>query len=155
MMSADLTTILHEMLNGSISMIINMMMILIPISIIIELLTVYDIMKRIVSMFSWLSKLLKISKDAVLPLIVGLSMGVTYGAGTLMTLQEEKPMDKRDLVIVGVTIYTGHALFELVLVFAMAGANVPVAMIGSLIYIFLTAALCARTPLVNLMATKK
>ena len=153
-MSADMTTILSEMLDGCISMVINMAKILVPISIIIELLNAYDVMRRIVAAFSWVAKLLTISKEAVLPLIVGLSMGVTYGAGTLMTLQEEKPMEKRDLVIVGAAIYTGHAVFELVFVYAIAGANVPIGIIGSLLYIFAATAICARTPVVNLLMRK-
>ncbi len=154
-MSADINTILNEMLDGTISMVINMAKILIPISIIIELLAAYDVMRKIVNAFSWMAKLLTISKEAVLPLIVGLSMGVTYGAGTLMSLQEEKPMAKRDLVIVGAAIYTGHALFELVFVYAIAGANVPIAIIGSVLYIFAATAICARTPVVRLLARKE
>ena len=79
-MSAGLDVILREMLTGSLSTIISVIKVLIPLMIIVEILMVYKVIERLAGSLEGIGRILGMSRNAIFPLLVGVVMGVTYGA---------------------------------------------------------------------------
>jgi hypothetical protein len=71
----------------------------------------------------FLSQILGVGRDALLPLLVGLFMGVTYGAGALMEINSRTPLSKKDLALTAIFIYCCHGVIETTFIFAAAGAS--------------------------------
>jgi hypothetical protein len=92
--------------------------------IVIELLLVFKIAEKLAAKLGWFCRVIGISKDALLPLLVGLLMGVTYGAGTLMELNKRRPLSKRDFALICVFLYSCHGIIETTILFGIVGANV-------------------------------
>ena len=90
-MSASWDIILSEILRGSLSTVLNLLKVMVPLMIIIELLMVYQVIEKLAAKLEPLSKLMGMKKEAIFPLLVGVIMGVTYGAGTLMEINK-KPL---------------------------------------------------------------
>ena len=85
-MSAGFDVILREMLTGSLSTIISVMKVLIPLMIIVEILMVYKVIERLAGSLEGIGRILGMSRNAIFPLLVGVVMGVTYGAGTIIEI---------------------------------------------------------------------
>ncbi len=138
--------IFDEMLLGVLSMILNLLKVLIPLFIIIEILTKLKIMEKIAKKLSWFGKIISVGPKAVFPLLVGLVMGVTYGAGTLIELNKTNPISKRDFMTIGIFMYMCHGLIETALIFYIVGANVWVITLGRFTIALVVTIILARTP---------
>lgn len=148
-MSASLATILHEILFGGISTALNMLKILVPLMIIVEILMVYNIMERVADHLQFLAGALGLQKQSVFPLLVGVVMGVTYGAGTLLEINRKTPIPKKDYVLIGVFIFICHGIIETSFIFGVAGANLIVITLGRLAIAFAVTAAAARLPMIR------
>jgi Nucleoside recognition len=102
--------IFNEMLHGSLNTIFNLLKVLIPLMIVIELLIVYNVLEKISTRLEFLGKPMGITKNAMFPLLVGVFMGVTYGAGTLIELNKRKPLGKRDFLLIGIFMVLCHGI---------------------------------------------
>ncbi len=137
--------IFDEIFNGIISTIITLLIILIPLFIFIEILIKCNALEKLARKLSWFAKLIKVDKKAIFPLLVGIVMGVTYGAGTLIELNKEDPLSERDFAILGIFMYMCHGLIETVVIFAVAGANIWVVSIGRFLIALVVTMILART----------
>jgi hypothetical protein len=136
----------REMLTGSLSVVFSLARVIIPLMIVIEFLLAYKLVERFTPKLWWLSRVLGISKDALLPLLIGLLMGVIYGAGTLMEINKRTPLSGRDFTLIGVFLYACHGIIETSILFAVAGGNVFfVSFVRLAIAVFMTSA-AARLP---------
>jgi hypothetical protein len=113
-----------NMLGGSLSVILSLARVIIPLMIVIEFMLAYSLVERFTPKLGWLCRILGISRDALLPLLIGLFMGVTYGAGTLMEINRRTPLSGRDFKLIGVFLYACHGIIETTVLFAVAGGNV-------------------------------
>lgn len=145
-MSAGLDVILREMLTGSLSTIISVMKVLIPLMIIVEILMVYKVIERLAGSLEGIGRILGMSRNAIFPLLVGVVMGVTYGAGTIIEINKRTPLSRKDMALVAVFMYLCHGIIETGFLFYMAGANVLVVTLGRLLFAFLVTMLAARLP---------
>lgn len=145
-MSAGFDVILKEMLTGSLSTIFNLMKVLIPLMIIVEILMVYKVIEKMAIKLEGLGRFMGMSKNAIFPLLVGVVMGVTYGAGTIMEINRQTPLSKKDMALVAVFMYLCHGIIETGFLFYVAGANVFVITIGRLLFAFAVTVLAARLP---------
>jgi hypothetical protein len=150
-MSASAEVILQEIVFGSISTILNMLKILIPLMIIVEILMVYNIMESVADKLQFLAGALGMQKQSIFPLLVGVVMGVTYGAGTLIEINRKMPIPKKDFALIGIFMFLCHGIIETGFIFAVAGANVPVVTLGRLLIAFLVTAAAARLPVFRRM----
>jgi hypothetical protein len=115
---------LGEMFFGTIYNVIwSLARVIIPLMILIEFMLAYKGVDRLAPTFRWASRALGISNDALLPLLVGLLMGVTYGAGTLIEINKRTPLSHRDLTLIGIFLYACHGIIETTILFAVAGGN--------------------------------
>lgn len=145
-MSASFQVIAMEILNGWLGTIINLAKILIPLMIIIEILRVYRIMEKLANKMAFIGKIMGIEKQSIFPLLVGITMGVTYGAGSLIEINKETPISKKDYTLIGVFMFLCHGIIETALIFGIAGANVFFITVVRLIIAFVVTAVAARLP---------
>ena len=109
-MGIHLQSMAIEMAYGSFSIMIGLMKVLIPLMIVVEILMVYNVIERLATKMEWLAKLLGISKNAIFPLLVGILMGVTYGAGTIIEINKRMPLSKKDMAVSAIFMYWCHAI---------------------------------------------
>ncbi|MEG0663188.1 MAG: nucleoside recognition domain-containing protein [Anaerovoracaceae bacterium] len=148
-MSESWSFIGHEMLFGSLSTVLNLLKVLIPLMIVIEILLTYNILEKISKKLEFIGKPMGMSKDAIFPLLVGVFIGVTYGAGTLMELNERKPLSKKDFALIGVFMYICHGIIETGFLFGVNGASVLVVTVGRLLLAFIVTCIFARLPYIR------
>lgn len=145
-MSATFEVMLNEMITGSIATIFNLLKVLVPLMIIVEILMVYKVIERLAMKMEGFAKIMGMSKDAIFPLLVGVFMGVTYGAGTIIEINKQTPLSKKDMALVAVFMYLCHGIIETGFLFYVAGANVFVITIGRLIFALVVTMIAARLP---------
>jgi len=138
---------LSEMLWGTLfNVVLSLARVIIPLMILIEFMLVYKVVDRAAPKFRWLCKVLGISNDALLPLLIGLLMGVTYGAGTLIEINKRTPLSKRDLTLTGVFLYACHGIIETTILFTVAGGSAFFFCVVRLAIAMLITAVAARLP---------
>jgi len=144
-MSASWNAIGHEMLFGGVSVVLNLLKIIIPLMILVEILLEYKVIDKIAPRLGWLTKLLGISKHAILPLLVGLFIGITYSAGTLMEIRARGEITKRDMGLLGVFIFSCHGIIEVTVLLVNAGGSIIFIFFVRLVIAILLTAIAART----------
>ena len=145
-MSATTDVIINEMVTGSIATIFNLLKVLIPLMIIIEILMVYRIIEKVATKLEGIGKIMGMSKNAVFPLLVATFMGVTYGAGTIIEINKKTPLSRKDMALVGIFMYLCHGIIETGFLFYVAGANVLVVTLGRLVFALIVTMIAARLP---------
>lgn len=148
-MSASASVILHEIFFGGISTAFNMLKILIPLMIIVEILMVYNVMEKVADKLQFIAGTLGMQKQSIFPLLVGVVMGVTYGAGTLIEINRKTPIPKKDYALIGIFMFICHGIIETAFIFGVAGANIFVITAGRLIIAFAVTAIAARLPILK------
>ncbi len=145
-MSVTWDVILNEMITGSMTTIFNLLKVLIPLMIIIEILMVYKIIEKVATKLEGFGKIMGMSKNAVFPLLVAVFMGVTYGAGTIIEINNRTPLSRKDMALVAVFMYLCHGIIETGFLFYVAGANVFVVTLGRLVFALIVTMIAARLP---------
>ncbi|MCF6459627.1 nucleoside recognition domain-containing protein [Clostridium sp. Cult3] len=108
---------------GSISSILSMAKIIIPLMIAMEILKDVKILEKVSKKLKPIAKLFDISSESVFPLMIGIVFGLVYGAGIIMESVEEKNLSNKDLYVVMIFLVACHAIFEDTLIFVAVGAN--------------------------------
>ncbi len=139
----------RDILVGSIGIVFSFLKILIPLMIITEILMVYKVIEKMADKFQLIATLLRMEKQSLFPLFIGVFMGLTYGAGTLIEINDRTPIPKRDMVLIGIFLFICHAIIETSLIFAVAGANVWVVSLGRLLFAFIITFIAARLPFID------
>jgi len=148
-MAATWDIILKEMIMGSLSTMLNLLKVMIPLMITIQLLMVYNVIEKLANKLEGLGRIMGMSKNAMFPLLVALVMGVSYGAGTIIELNRASPMSKRDLALIGIFIFLCHGIIETGMLFGVAGASVLTVTAGRVLIAFSVTMLLARTPILR------
>ena len=131
------------------NIIISFLKILIPLMILVEVLITYRVIERLSDRLLFVAKALRIRKQTIFPLLVGVVMGVTYGAGTLMEISSKTPIPRKDFVLIGIFIFICHGLIETSLIFWVAGANIWVISLGRLLLAFGITFIAAPIPAID------
>ncbi|MEG1931325.1 MAG: nucleoside recognition domain-containing protein, partial [Anaerovorax sp.] len=134
---------------GWFSTILSLAKILIPLMIIIEILRVYHIMERLADKLQFLAKSMGMEKQSIFPLLVGVTMGVTYGAGTLIEINKETPISKKDYTLIGIFLFLCHGIIETALIFGVAGANIFFITVFRLIFAFIVTVVASKLPFIQ------
>ena len=120
----DWAVILPEIGLGALRTAITITSVVIPLMIGIEFLLAYKIVHLLAKKLSPFCRLLGIGQDALLPLLVGFLLGVSYGAGAIVELNRMKPLPAGDLRLVGIFLFSCHGIIETTYLFALAGGSV-------------------------------
>ncbi|MDR1247092.1 MAG: hypothetical protein LBK57_08710 [Clostridiales Family XIII bacterium] len=154
-MSAPWDAIFHEIWTGCLMTALNLFKIVIPLMVIIEILLSYKLIEKMAAGIGFFARILGIGKDALLPLLVALFMGVSYGAGALMEINRRTPFSKKDLALMAVFIYCCHGVIETTFIFYAVGASPLFVCVFRLVFAVLITAVAARLPLMRSLGEKK
>lgn len=119
----DFALFIKESTLGSLSSILTMAKIIIPLMVVMEILKDSNVLDRVANKISPIAKFLNISNNAIFPLIIGLIFGLSYGAGVIIESAEENNLSKRDLYTLMVFLVACHAVIEDTLLFVVVGAS--------------------------------
>jgi len=139
--------ILPQMGWGVLRTVINLLRVLIPLMIGIELLLAYSIIEAMAKKLRIFCRILDIGHEALLPLLVGLFLGVTYGAGAIAEMNRTRPLGPRDMALLGVFIFSCHGIIETTYLFALAGGSAIFVSVVRLAIAIGVTAVAARTAL--------
>ncbi|MDR1815999.1 MAG: hypothetical protein LBR00_04865 [Clostridiales Family XIII bacterium] len=140
-MDTTWSAIFTEMGWGMVTMVLNLLKVLIPLMVGIELLLHYKVVERIAPRLGWLCRLLGVGPKTIIPLLVGLLLGVTYGAGAIAEINRRTPLSKRDMALLGFFLFGCHGIIETTYLFWVAGASALfVSVLRLLIAVLVTAA---------------
>ena len=144
--NTEISVMLPELGIGVLMMALTLLRVLIPMMIVIELMFAYNIVELLAKKLSPVCKLFGISKDALIPLLIGFLLGITYGVGAIMELNKKRPLSSRDLWMLGVFLFSCHGIIEVTYLFAVVGGNaIFIAGVRILIAVVVTA-IMARLP---------
>jgi hypothetical protein len=82
-------------------------------------------MERVTSKCQPLAGLLQVSKEAVLPLVVGLVIGFSYGSGVIISASKEGNLSMKDRYAIAIFLSICHSIFEDTLLLVAIGASFP------------------------------
>ncbi len=119
----DILHILQEASIGSLKTVLTIAKFLIPLMFAIEILKALNILDRLSDFLQPVSKLLGLSKEASFPLLVGLILGLSYGAGVIIKSSKEGNLSKKDLYLLMIFLVTCHSVIEDTLLFVAIGAS--------------------------------
>lgn len=97
-----------------------------PIITIMELLRVFNWLDPLLNPLHRLFYWMRIRKESVMALFVGIIFGIAYGGGVLLEEKNSGALNKRDALLIGVFLSLCHALIEDTLIFASIGANLMI-----------------------------
>lgn len=116
-------SIILECFKGISSTLFQMIIIIIPLMIILEVGKYYNIVDYIArKIYPFFSKI-GLSKKASFPLSIGIVFGITYGSGVMFDYFNEGEITKEDVSIIILFLIICHALIEDTLLFWTVGGN--------------------------------
>ncbi|HVN22711.1 MAG TPA: hypothetical protein VMT71_01970 [Syntrophorhabdales bacterium] len=74
-----------------------------------------------------------ITRPGLLPLVTGVIIGLTYGAGVIIHAIKEHKLGKREVFLILLFLSVCHAIFEDTLLFVVIGANGLIVVVARLI----------------------
>lgn len=122
----ELLHIIRESLVRSGATLLLLVAIILPIMILLEYLTYYNLLKRLSSYFEPLTRCVDLPPEAAFPLFIGLFVGLFYGAAVIIEYGNRRILEKRDLLLLGIFTAICHSIVEDNLIFAALGANLYV-----------------------------
>lgn len=118
--------IVQAALDGLISGITGLgkiVLIVLPLMVLIELAKDSGFMERITARFHGIAGFLRVSEEAVLPLVVGLSIGFSYGSGVIIGAAKEGDLTLKDRYAINIFLSICHSIFEDTLLLVAVGAS--------------------------------
>ncbi|MGF7059189.1 hypothetical protein HNR33_002869 [Brassicibacter mesophilus] len=119
----DIVNMMKEGTIGSLSAVFNIAKIVIPLMIMMQFLKDLKVLDMISNFMEPMAKFFGISKKSTFPLVIGLILGLAYGAGVIINTAKEGELSKRDLYLVVIFLVACHSVIEDTLIFAAIGAN--------------------------------
>ncbi len=130
----------------------NIILIVMPLMVVIELAKDSGIMERVTSRFQWLAESLQVSKEAVLPLVVGLVIGLSYGSGVIIGAAKEGNLSMKDRHVIAIFLSICHAIFEDTLILVAIGASLPWLLGARLLFAIVVTAIASRVLMSKIMS---
>lgn len=125
-------SILKEAVMGSFNSIKQIAFIVIPLMIVMEILKDTGILDKMAHLFSPLVKIYGMKKEAGFPMVIGIVIGLSYGAGVIIQSAKEDELTRRDLYLLTYFLVAAHAVFEDTAIFMAFGVNGPLILITRL-----------------------
>ncbi|WP_031515784.1 nucleoside recognition domain-containing protein [Desulfofalx alkaliphila] len=119
----DFTAFINDAFQGSLEQVWIMAAIIIPLMLFLEIIKDLNLLDKVSSLLNPLTKLYKMSNRSSVPLMAGLVIGISYGAGIILEAAKSGDLDFRDLYLINVFLAVCHSLFEDTALFMVLGAN--------------------------------
>lgn len=109
-------------------------MIVTPIITLMELLRLYKLLDPLLNPLHRLFGWMRIRKESVVALFVGILFGIAYGGGVLLEEKRSGALNRRDALLVGIFLSLSHALIEDTLLFVAIGADWVVVLMARILF---------------------
>ncbi len=119
----DWNAFLLESLNGIWGMLKQLAFIIFPLLIFVEIIDKIGLLDKISNLFKNIFRYFNLPKEASLPLIVGQTFGLLFGAGLILRTTQENKLNAGELMSISVFFAICHAVFEDTLLFMAIGGN--------------------------------
>ena len=131
-----------EGLIGAGRQVLQIALIVIPLMVVMQFLEEFKILEKVSRRLERVVSVIGISGAGALPLLVGLTLGLAYGAGMIIKYGKEGKLTQREMVLIITFLSLNHSLFEDVLLFVAIGAQGTVLQVTRMtVAVLLTAAL--------------
>jgi hypothetical protein len=134
MLSLPVQTELLQSLVSFLRVSLMILLIVTPIIALMELLRRYKLLDPLLDplyrLFGWM----RIRKESVVALFVGLIFGIAYGGGVLLEEKRSGALNRRDALVVGIFLSLSHALVEDTLIFVAIGADWVVVLMARVLF---------------------
>lgn len=115
--------ILEEALKGSLDNMLQIVVIVIPFMLFVEIFRDLNLLDRLTCLLTPLTELLGISKEGNLPLLAGIIFGISYGGGVIISSAREGKFTHNEIYLINLFLIICHSVFEDTVLFAAIGAK--------------------------------
>ena len=134
--------VLQESVLGSLGIIRTLIIVIMPLMVVIQIMTDYRWLEKLSTKTKWVTDFLGVSKDTLIPILIGMFAGLSYGAGAIIFAKEKYNLAKDDVFLALCFLTLIHGVGETSLIFWMIGVNpvitlssrFAIALIGTLIF---------------------
>jgi len=116
-------TVLKESVFGSLGIIKSLVIIIMPLMIALQIMTDYKWLEKLSKKTKWITDFFGMSKDTLIPLLIGIFAGVSYGIGAIVFARDEYGLGRNDILLAMCFIIPFHGIIESSLIFWMIGVN--------------------------------
>ncbi|MDI3480425.1 MAG: hypothetical protein PWQ97_80 [Tepidanaerobacteraceae bacterium] len=116
-------SILKEAAVGSFLSVKQIAFIVIPLMVFMEILKDAGILDKVANLFSPVVKIYGMKKESGFPLVIGIIIGLSYGAGVIFRSARDDKLPKKDLYLITYFLVCAHAVFEDTAIFMAIGAS--------------------------------
>ena len=120
--------VLKESVWGSLGIIKSLVIVVFPLMIILQIMTDYKWLEKLSKKTKWLTGFLGISKESLVPLLIGVFAGVSYGAGAIIFAKEKYNLTKSDVFLCMCFLIPFHGVVETTFIFWMMGVSPAIAL---------------------------
>ena len=136
--------VVGEGLIGAGRQVLQIALIVIPLMVVMQFLEELKVLEKLSKRLERVVSVIGISGAGALPLLVGLTLGLAYGAGMIIKYGKEGRLTRREMVLIITFLSINHSLFEDVLLFVAIGAQGTVLQVIRMTVAILLTALLAR-----------
>lgn len=115
--------ILKEAAVGSFLSVRQIAIIVIPLMLFMEILKDLGVLDSIAHLLSPIVKVYDMKEEAGFPLVIGIVIGLSYGAGVILQSAKQDELSQRDLYLLTYFLVAAHAVFEDTAIFMALGVN--------------------------------
>jgi len=119
----DWNGFVFESLSGIWGMMKQLAFIIFPLLIFVEVIDEIGLLEKISALFKNTLKHINLPKEASLPLIIGQTFGLLFGAGLILRCTSENKFKTEELMSISIFFAICHAVFEDTLLFVAIGGN--------------------------------
>ena len=124
--------------------VLQIALIVIPLMVVMQFLEEFNILKKVSGYLEKVVSVIGISGPGALPLLVGMTLGLAYGAGMIIKYGKDGKLTHREMVLIITFLSLNHSLFEDVLLFVAIGARGTVLQVIRMTAAILVTAALAR-----------
>ena len=119
-------------------------LIVIPLMVVMQFLEELKVLEKVSRRLERVVSVIGISGAGALPLLVGMTLGLAYGAGMIIKYGKEGKLTHREMILIITFLSLNHSLFEDVLLFVAVGAQGTVLQVIRMVVAILVTATLAR-----------
>ena len=120
---STLLIIIGEGLTGAGRQVLQIAIIVIPLMVAMQFLEEFKILEKVSRRLEKVVSIIGISGAGALPLLVGMTLGLAYGAGMIIKYGRDGKLTQREMILIITFLSLNHSLFEDVLLFVAIGAQ--------------------------------
>ena len=133
-----------EGLLGAGRQVLQIALIVIPLMVAMQFLEELKVLEKVSRRLEKAVSVIGISGAGALPLLVGLTLGLAYGAGMIIKYGKEGKLSQREMVLIITFLSLNHSLFEDVVLFVAVGAQGTVLQVIRMVVAVVLTATLAR-----------